>query len=145
MKFDILKSSVHVYKSGTSTGSLSLILEVVPNDLEYIEIGEEYILCSRRSLIIRDKERRLVVATVTVSSAPASIEHIECDTPICGFASFYPELTGHFDFSRASLNCWVVVEPAAFAEMLRVRATAPVVHAGSTRQSQVQKITDYIS
>lgn len=125
MKFDILKSSVNVSRWGKSNGSLSLIFEVVPNDLDYLEIGEEYILCSRRSLIIRGKERRPVVATVTVSSDPASIEHIECDRPICGFASFYREHTSHSDFSPASLSCWVVIEPAAFAEMLRVRAAAP--------------------
>ena len=125
MKFDILKSSLHISKWGTSTGSLSLIFEVVPNDGDYLEIGEEYILCSSRSLIIRGKERRPVAATVTVSSDPASIEHIECDGPICGFASFFPERTNDFDFSRASLSCWVVVEPDVFAEMLQVRAVAP--------------------
>ena len=125
MKFDILKSSVYVSKCGKSSGSLSLIFEVVPNERDYIEIGEEYILCSRRSLIIRGKDRKPVVATVTVSTDPASIEHIESDRPICGFASFHPERTGHFDFSRASLSCWVVIEPAAFAEMLRVSAAAP--------------------
>lgn len=125
MKFDILKSSVNVYRWGKSNGSLSLIFEVVPTEQNYIEIGEEYILCSRRSLIIRGKERKPVVATITVSSDPASIEQIECDRPICGFASFYREHTSHSDFSPASLSCWVVIEPAAFAEMLRVRAAAP--------------------
>ena len=125
MKFDILKSSVYVSKWGTSAGSLSLVFEVVPTEQDFIEIGEEYILCSRRSLIIRGKERKPVVATVTVSSDPTSIEHIECDRPICGFASFYREHTSHSDFSPASLSCWVVIEPAAFAEMLRVRAAAP--------------------
>ena len=125
MKFDILKSSVYVSRWGKSSGSVSLIFEVVPTEQDYIEIGKEYILCSRRSLIIRNKERRPVVATITVSSDPASIEHIECDRPICGFASFYPEHTSHSDFSPANLSCWVVIEPAAFAEMLRVRTAAP--------------------
>ena len=125
MKFDILKSTVQVYKSGTIPGSLSLSFDVVPSDLDYIEIGEEYILCSRRSLVIRGKERRTVSATVTVSSDPASIEHIERDKRVCGFASFYPEHTSHSDFTPASLSCWIVVEPAIFAEMLRVCPAAP--------------------
>jgi hypothetical protein len=125
MKFDILKSSVNVSRWGKSSGSLSLIFEVVPTERDYIEIGEEYILCSRRSLIIRGKERKPVNATVTVSSDPATIEHIEGDKPVCGFASFYPEHTSHSDFIPANLSCWVVVEPAAFAEMLRVNSVAP--------------------
>lgn len=125
MKFDILKSTVQVYKSGTSPGSLSLSFEVVPSDLDYIEIGEEYVLCSRRSLIVRSTERQTVNATVTVTSDPASIEHIVGDKRVCGFASFYPERAGHFDFDRANLRCWIVVEPAVFVEMLRVSPAAP--------------------
>ena len=125
MIFDVLKSTIQFSKEGDSTGSVSVNFEVVPKDQEYLDIGDEYILCGSGYLPMRDKTRQPVVATVNVSSDPEKIAHIKGDRPICGYAHFFPERRHDLDAESPKLMCSVVIEPNAFAEMLRARVTAP--------------------
>ena len=124
MQFDVLKTGAHFTKESEGEGSVSLSFEVAPKEREYLDIGDKHILCAAGYLPMRHGgDRQPVVATVRVQCDPAHLSHIKGERPICGYAAFFVERQGDFDFSPASLAISVVVGPKVFDEMLRMRVT----------------------
>lgn len=127
MIFDIIESTVGVSKWEGSAASRSLSFEVVPKDSERLEIGDKYVLSSAgyHGLLHRDRER--LTAKVHVTSDRSYIERQgeEPDKDVCGWASFYSESQGQFDYTPPSLEIAVVVEPALFDELFKLRIGAP--------------------
>ena len=129
MNLDVLKSTVHVSKWGDSYGGMSLSFEVVPESGYQIDIGEKYLFASSRRLRV-NKERELIGALVSITSNADVLANVKVLFPeeqrsICGYASFYKEREGSFDYDPPQLVFTVVVEPDQFAEMLRTVQSGP--------------------
>jgi hypothetical protein len=135
MIFEVLRSSVHFSKWEDTETSVSLSFDVVPKGSAYIEIGDKYILISNGYLRMQTKDRQPVDATISVSSNAAMIGNVKGKKPICGRADFFPERESDFDFTPAKLILTVLVEPHIFAEMLRLRLTAP---GGTTLDADIE-------
>ncbi len=119
MNFDVLKASTNFSKWRDSEGVVSLGFVVVPSDDEYLEVGEEYILCASRYLRLRKKERESIIATVYITSVPNQFEHVKGEKPICGYAHFFPSSDRDLEFDPARLMFSLYAEPHVFDEMLR--------------------------
>ena len=125
MIFDVLESSVSFSKWGEGKASLTLNFEVVPKGSEYIDIGDQYILCASGYQLMYDKDRQAVSAAVTVCTDPGLLDHVKGKKPFCGFAVCSPESQGDFHYAPAYLGMIVVVEPHELNEMLKIRITEP--------------------
>lgn len=110
MKFEILRSTVHMSKWRDKPAAKTLTFEVVPSGSDYIEIGDKHVLSSSRSAPFNSKGKTLVAASVHISSQIEQISHIESEKPFCGYASFHPERASDFDAQPASLATTIVID-----------------------------------
>lgn len=125
MKFEILRSTVHLSKWEDRPSTKAISFEVVPSGSDYIEIGNNHVLSSSRTAPFKGKEKSLVAATVHVSSQSEHISHIESEKPICGYASFHPERVSDFDAEPAHLTITIVVDQDAFDWLVGRRIAEP--------------------
>lgn len=126
MIFDIIRSTVGVSKWRGGKGSRSLTFEVVPKDREYLEVGDKYVLSSASYQFLH-QDRELITAKVQVTDDPSYIERTdqEAEKDVCGWAAFYPEQKSDLHYSPPALEMVVVVEPALFEELFKLRIAAP--------------------
>lgn len=125
MNLEVLKSSVHFSKWRDSPGAMSLSFDVKPQGREHLEIGQKYVFAASDYAWLVGKDRQLLEATVSVSPNKDVLENMQSsftdeDGPICGWASFYDERKGSIDYTPASLQFSLIVEPDQFAAMLDV-------------------------
>jgi hypothetical protein len=125
MNFDVIKSSVAFSKWEDKETTLTLNLDLVPKDQYQLDIGDKHVLCARRFIQSKGKDRHLIPLTVSISSRPQSFDHVKGEKPICGYAQFIPERASDFESSEASVFIVIVVEPDAFSEILRHRISRP--------------------
>lgn len=124
MIFNVVGSTIGLYKGGSADGTRSLTFEVAPQGREFLEIGDKYVVSSAgyHELLHNDRER--IAATVSVTVDKGHIEHAG-EEAMCGSASFYPERKGHLDYTPPALEMIVVVDPKLFEELFRLRIEAP--------------------
>jgi hypothetical protein len=124
MNFNILKATTTVSKWEDRDGELSLNFQIAPEGRAYLDIGDDYILCSRGYWPFRDQKRQPVQAEVTVTTNPEHLSHIGGEDKICGYAQFLPARKrgrAFEDDDAATLVMQLVIEPHVFDEMLRLQ------------------------
>lgn len=135
MIFDILRSTITIAKWQDAKGKTSIGFEVVPNGQSYIDVGEEYILCAAGYVQMYGKGRKPIDASITVTSDIEQISHVKSESPIVGYAQFFPARQRDLYPQPAKLAMVVVVEPERFAELLSLRVTQA---ATATFQADIQ-------
>jgi hypothetical protein len=125
MNFDIVKASRGFSKWEARVGTQSLQFEVVTSGREQLDIGDDYILIGGGYHRLKGQDRRMILATVSVTSDASYLDHIGGERPICGWASFHKERDDMLDPTPPLLDVSVVVEPEIFDEMARTQIVEP--------------------
>jgi hypothetical protein len=125
MNFDVVKASQGFSKWEGRAGAHSLKFEVVASGSEQLDIGDEYILIGSGYHRLKGQDRRMVLATVSVTSDPTYLDHIKGERPICGWGSFHKERDDMLDPTPPLLDFNVIVEPEIFEAMSRTQIDEP--------------------
>lgn len=120
MKFDVLNSVVHFSKVNEHAGSNTISFDVVPTDGACIEIGSEHVLSSQRSFWRNGKDRKPVIAQLSISTNSEGAWEERDGTKHVGRATFYPERVDLLDGTPPKVYFVVILDQSQFTQLLDI-------------------------